>query len=182
MKDDILLSVEQLTHSFSPVRGFTVRAVAGACGIGVGTVYHYYPSKDMLIASIILEDWMRVLEKMDALTEADGFSEALEGLSDLLSAFRLSYDNVFSESRDSMIAPAFLQRHIMLRGQIASVLSHLCRRFDRAESNMALRCAAELILSATSEGWPTAELLPMLNVLLPARPSSDSRDETDGTT
>ena len=27
MKDEILLSVEHLTHSFSPVRGLTVRAV-----------------------------------------------------------------------------------------------------------------------------------------------------------
>ena len=42
----------------------TVRSVALSCGIGVGTVYNYFKSKDMLIASFMAEDWLSCLEKM----------------------------------------------------------------------------------------------------------------------
>ena len=35
----------------------TIRSVAKACGVGVGTVYNYYPSKDALVAQFMLEDW-----------------------------------------------------------------------------------------------------------------------------
>ena len=36
----------------------TIRSVAKECGVAVGTVYNYFKSKDMLIASFILEDWI----------------------------------------------------------------------------------------------------------------------------
>ena len=35
----------------------TIRSVASACGIGVGTVYNYFESKDALVAGFMLEDW-----------------------------------------------------------------------------------------------------------------------------
>ena len=37
----------------------TIRSVAGACGVGIGTVYNYFESKDVLIASFMVEDWQR---------------------------------------------------------------------------------------------------------------------------
>ena len=39
----------------------TIRSVASACGVGVGTVYNYFSSKDMLVASFLLEDWLECL-------------------------------------------------------------------------------------------------------------------------
>ena len=42
----------------------TLLSVANECGIGTGTVYNYFPSKDMLIASFILEDWEKILSAM----------------------------------------------------------------------------------------------------------------------
>ena len=32
----------------------TIRSVATACGVGVGTVYNYFASKDALVAAFIL--------------------------------------------------------------------------------------------------------------------------------
>ena len=44
----------------------TIRSVASACGVGVGTVYNYFSSKDMLVASFMLEDWMKCLAVIEA--------------------------------------------------------------------------------------------------------------------
>ena len=39
----------------------TIRSVAKGCGVGVGTVYNYFPSKDDLVASFMLADWKECL-------------------------------------------------------------------------------------------------------------------------
>ena len=51
----------------------TIRSVAGQCGVGVGTVYNYFSSKDMLIATFMLEDWQECLARVaEAPTDAEG--------------------------------------------------------------------------------------------------------------
>ena len=35
----------------------TIRSVAKGCGVGVGTVYNYFPSKEALVATFMLADW-----------------------------------------------------------------------------------------------------------------------------
>lgn len=37
----------------------TIRSVARACGVSAGTVYNYFSSKEELLASSMLEDWMQ---------------------------------------------------------------------------------------------------------------------------
>ena len=49
----------------------TIRSVASACGLGVGTVYNYFKSKDMLIASFMLEDWQECLLEIKSRVTSD---------------------------------------------------------------------------------------------------------------
>ena len=44
----------------------TIRSVAAACGLGVGTVYNDFPSKDALPAAFLLEDWKECLRAVEA--------------------------------------------------------------------------------------------------------------------
>jgi AcrR family transcriptional regulator len=44
------------TESLSAV---SIRRVAEECGVASGTVYHYYPSKDELLADVLTEFWQR---------------------------------------------------------------------------------------------------------------------------
>ena len=37
--------------------GLSLRELADRCGVAVGTLYNYYPSKAALIARLMLEDW-----------------------------------------------------------------------------------------------------------------------------
>ena len=46
----------------------TIRSVAEACGCGVGTVYNYFESKELLIATFVLEDWQKYLKLMEGLS------------------------------------------------------------------------------------------------------------------
>ena len=39
----------------------TIRSVANACNLGTGTVYNYFKSKDMLVATFMAEDWKACL-------------------------------------------------------------------------------------------------------------------------
>ena len=57
----------------TPDHDMTIRQVAEDCHTGVGTVYNYFPSKEMLIAQVILKDWqdmkLRIAENMGASEE-----------------------------------------------------------------------------------------------------------------
>ncbi len=47
----------------------TVRAVATGCGVGVGTVYNYFSSKDDLLAAYLLEQWQDSVVRFTAVAE-----------------------------------------------------------------------------------------------------------------
>lgn len=59
--DEARAQCEELGYS-----AMTIRSVAKSCGVGVGTVYNYYPSKDALIAAVVMVDWMECMEPTQA--------------------------------------------------------------------------------------------------------------------
>ena len=43
----------------------TMRSIAEACGIGLGTIYNYYESKDYIVATYMSKDWNDCLDKVE---------------------------------------------------------------------------------------------------------------------
>lgn len=100
----------------------TIRSVAGACGIGVGTVYNYYKSKDMLIASFMLKDWQACLAEI-RMRNAPDAAALLQDIYEALLRFADKHRALFSDEEALKAAlPAFSQRHGMLRDQISDLI------------------------------------------------------------
>lgn len=127
----------------------TIRSVAKACGVGVGTVYNYYESKDMLVASFMLEDWLAYKERIEAGCTGDATPEsALRCVYGELCRFTEKYAGVFKdENAESVFASSFRQRHMMLRSQIARPLLRLCEQQSKVNPEFLADFLAETLLT-----------------------------------
>ena len=111
--------------------GLTIRAVARECGVAVGTVYNYFPSKEVLVASIMLEDWIRALERMQerAASAADAIA-GLRAVFDEIRAFAGLYEGAWAQySARCDPAPVIRSRHRQLIEQLEAVIRPLTERF-----------------------------------------------------
>ncbi len=104
----------------------TIRSVASACGLGVGTVYNYFSSKDMLIASFMAEDWLCCLEKMKE-GAGDSVENALKGIYLSLCEFYEKHRTLFLDpGAVKVFSSVFSQRHAQLRSQLAGIILPFC--------------------------------------------------------
>ena len=142
----------------------TIRSVAGECGVGVGTVYNYFPSKDMLIATFMLEDWQACLAHIAALPVGDP-ETFLQYIYEALLSFAQRHTALFQDIEATKVfAGVFTQRHKQLRAQLADVIQpHLPAADDTA---FLAEFAAESLLSWTMEGENYARLAPILRKII----------------
>ena len=127
----------------------TIRSVAGACGLGVGTVYNYFKSKDMLIASFMAEEWLETLSKMKELSDDDSCS-MLKGDCSALKDYINKHQSLFSDSDAAKVfATVFTERHKQLRGQIAELILPLCEKSSVPNNEFLSEFIAESILTWT---------------------------------
>ena len=75
----------------------TIRSVATACGIATGTVYNYFKSKDLLIATFLLEDWNERMSRVALETENKNYpDEVVKCICDEIAQFIDANKNIFS--------------------------------------------------------------------------------------
>lgn len=138
----------------------TIRSVAKNCGIGVGTVYNYFPSKDALIAGFLIEDWMVGLHRIQQISaQAQNARPVLETVYRELQAFRAQYADLFRSAAATIPAPP-RQYHIILREQISAALLPHCPDPFTADF------IAESLLTWTVSGTPERQLIEILEKVL----------------
>lgn len=148
--------VEQSGYS-----AMTIRSVAKACDIGVGTVYNYFSSKDELLAACLLRDWKVCLSTIDAVgTYADSPVPVIRCIHDQLTRYTARHQAIFRDpAAAASITGSFSQYHKLLRSQLAAPLRRFC------PSDFAAEFAAEALLTWTTEGKPFDELYGMIQKL-----------------
>ena len=106
----------------------TIRSIAKGCGVGVGTVYNYFPSKEALIATHLLEDWTGCISTIEAVSSAADTAEpVLRCIFDHLIGFAGRHGAIFrDEAAAAGFAGAFTQYHARLRSQLAAPLRKFC--------------------------------------------------------
>ncbi len=139
----------------------TVRSVAKGCGVGVGTVYNYFPSKDALVASFMLSDWKVLMAQIQHCADTAGSPDAvLLAMYQGLHRFLKQYEQVF---RDEAAAATFSgsggKYHSMLRSQLAAPLESFC------PDSFTAQFLAEALLTWTVEGTSFDELQAVLRRL-----------------
>lgn len=107
----------------------TIRSVASACGIGIGTVYHYYPSKDALVAAFLLQDWKECVRVITSVSEySDSPDTVVRCVYDQLCGFGARHQAIFrDESAAASFSGSFGKYHCRLRSQISGPLQKFCR-------------------------------------------------------
>lgn len=146
----------------------TIRSVASACGVGVGTVYNYFPSKDMLIAAYMLEEWQATRARMaQTIGNSTHPEQVLRCIYDELLAFARSNSRLFSDNDASAVfASSFTDKHRLLRDQIAGLIQPLCEK-SRAENKAFLGdFIAESLLSWTMAGQSFSDIYSVVRILL----------------
>lgn len=143
----------------------TIRSVAATCGVGTGTVYNYFPSKDMLVASFMLDDWMHCINVIsNGCAEARDTKDALYSMYRELLNFKEKYTKLFTdENAEASYTASSMQRHQLLREQLAEPIKVWTSKQSKADSDFLAKFIAENMLTWTMAG---CEFEQIANVLL----------------
>ena len=113
----------------------TIRSIAAGCGVGVGTVYNYFSSKDELLATYMLEDWNSCVTAINAVSRySDAPGPVVQCIYDQLLAFAQRHQAIFrDEAAFASFAGSFGRYHALLRSQLAAPLRKFCSSDFSAE-------------------------------------------------
>lgn len=105
----------------------TIRSVAAACNIGVGTVYNYFKSKELMISAFMLDDWYKCTIRMSELDPKDPerfFDGVLSALGEFIDKYRFLFDD---KDAEKALSSAFTDRHRQLRAMLARLVEPALR-------------------------------------------------------
>lgn len=132
----------------------TIRSVASACGVGTGTVYNYFPSKDMLIASFMMDDWILCVETISKeMEQADNVKDALYCMYKELLKYKERYKLLFNDENAEMgNNDSLMKRHNLLRGHLAEPVKAWTQNQNRVDATFLAEFVAEnMLLYAVAE-------------------------------
>ena len=140
----------------------TIRSVAAGCGVGVGTVYNYFASKEDLLATYMLSDWMQcvcTIQKVSA--DSDAPQSVLRSIYDQLLAYASRHQAIFQdENAIAAFCGSFSRYHGLLRRQLSQPL----RKFW--ENAFVPDFVAESLLTWTMSGKSYDEIYYVIEKLL----------------
>ena len=144
---------------------FSTRQLAADCGVAAGTVYNYFPTKEALMAAVMLEDWQISLTRMEKAAErAESISKGFSELETLLRAFSKPYLPVWRTYNHPAPLPEY---HTVLIRQLSRILDLLLQRTDKRCTETERTVLAELLLAASLRAEGTVErLIPVIEKII----------------
>lgn len=120
------------------------RYIANKAGIGLGTIYHFFKSKDEILAFILLDDWKSHLKSINLNCK---LLEGVENIYNGLMAFSKKYYSLWEYTKKfSNEYISYLSKHSILVNQISALLIELYK-FNKVDfENDEIEFIAEMIL------------------------------------
>ena len=145
-----------------------MRDIAKKCEIAVGTMYNYFPSKELLVGCVVLEDWKIVYENMISVAaSATTIHQGIRGVYDLMYEFVMTHQYLTSfDGGDSKTPYDFHERHMVLLKQIEELLCMLQKRFGYSVEDSINTFLAESILAFSVKKYPYSQISPAFIKLL----------------
>ena len=146
----------------------TMRRVAGSCNIALGTIYNYFPSKEVLSACVMLEDWQSALQQLhNRCAQASSSLQAMRLVYDCVADFSAIYRNVWDQyTVQSGLLPFIRSRHRTLIAQLEEEIEPVLERFDCLfYSGLPVFLAETLLNSAVNPETSFNDLIPILQKL-----------------
>lgn len=151
LHEDILMVGRDLLDE-SGYQEFSMRAVAARCGIGVGTLYNYFPSKQQMVAAILRADWEVHLRRMAQIARQNAPElERLLGLYGEMCAFMRGKHSMLMhelpQSMDCDEVRGVLARRSVLRQQIIDTVASVLANRPEAQRLWLADCICRLFMS-----------------------------------
>jgi AcrR family transcriptional regulator len=146
----------------------TVRSVASALSIGLGTLYNYFESKDMLVASFMLEDWNEIVGNIhrrleSALTSSDKLRFIYDGLLD----FYKKHEAIFKDpGARRTFSHSTEERHPLLISQISAMVMPALDESEAENKSLLADFISESMLTWSNRGMEYSELEPIFIKLI----------------
>ena len=138
----------------------TMRSIAKDCNIGLGTIYNYFDSKDVIVANYMMEDWRICLVKIN--NEIINDKPRLEAIYCGLINFIDDHNKLFSDvNAEISYATNVIKWHPIFRSQIAKLVLELCH-----DDVFLSEFIAESLISWAIEKKKYSSLSPILEKLL----------------
>ena len=127
----------------------SLREVAKESGIATGTIYNYFANKDELIATIMLDDWLVTLDKMDEVAErAANVADGVMTFCDLIEEYYDIYTPIWGQPSVAAAAASEMQgKHKLLCRQIADRIEKLVEAKGHVAPDKYSLLIAEMILA-----------------------------------
>ena len=140
----------------------TIRSVASACGVGVGTVYNYFSSKDALVAAFMLADWQKCMDTIHAVGgDAATAEPVLRCIYQQIQIFIERHRALFSdEAAAASFSGSHSPYHSLLRRQLAQPVEEFCSDPFTAEF------ISEALLTWTVAGRDFEEIYALIKKIL----------------
>lgn len=147
----------------------SLREVAKESGIATGTIYNYFANKDYLIANIMLEDWEKMMEKMEErVSAASSVKDGVLGICQSLEEFCGIYACIWQQPSVAAAAtPDLHHRHEFLTGQIGERVERLLEDNGYGDKKNYAVLIVELILSSYRKEAVKEQLEALLLLLYP---------------
>jgi AcrR family transcriptional regulator len=107
----------------------TIQSIAKACGVGVGTVYNYYSSKDEIVIACVAVAWMKRMDRICAVAQySQTYDAVIHCIYDQILAFGVEHEYIFKDATAANSVDGAMFRYMwFLSAKLAEPLRKFCK-------------------------------------------------------